>query len=382
MRLRGFAWRLALVVGCFLVAITASSYIVTPSTVLVDPATNIQSALNAYATTGGTVYLGPGTFDLSSTLTFPDSVAINLVGSGRGATILRFIGADNDSDCVKIRGSNSSIQNLSINGHQVAGNGRGVFIGSPTQVIANIQLRNLDIYSTAGKAVYVSGSETGAYLYGKIAFGVVVEDCYLRLNQSGGATDGSSATSLAFVGAGSTTVRFNRTTFTTFLGNAMVAQMGTAGSDLTFDHCVFEDAQQDVQWVLLSHCRHVSFNDCYFEDHWNVGTLGALSNYKIDIRNQCSGVSITNANVDLHYGLDAHFVNVGAAGTATDGVRITNCWVEAQADPSPGTSAIAVGAGTVDSSSVIITGGGARNQDGATVYKWSALASGPYRYSN
>jgi parallel beta-helix repeat protein len=81
-----------------------------------DDAASIQSAINAVATSGGTVFFPPGTYVLSVDLTVPSNVSI--LGAGRSSILLAQ--TNSQTNCLNLSGSaHITVSNLAINGNKL-----------------------------------------------------------------------------------------------------------------------------------------------------------------------------------------------------------------------------------------------------------------------
>jgi Pectate lyase superfamily protein len=80
-----------------------------------DDTAAIQAAINTAATTGGTVYLPPGTYLVSSPLTV-SGTGVNIVGSNQAATKFKIAAGFSGAAVLLITGNVCAVQNLSITG--------------------------------------------------------------------------------------------------------------------------------------------------------------------------------------------------------------------------------------------------------------------------
>lgn len=343
--------------------------IVRHSVVTVDPLGSIQDAIDALGTGGGVVVLGPGTYLLTDTLTFPTDRPVNLVGAGAGVTILDWIGlgATPNTDLIKVQYSNSSIQQLTIKGPAVAGTGRGIVVGNTAHVVRDCRFRDLVVYNTAGEAIsFLGTAELGA---GFFTFLNKVEDCAFRLNYQAGAT----STGMCYVGAGCTTIKFVGCTFDTFKGAAISDFTGDGGGGITLQNCNIEGPADGANhWVLLSHSHWPRIVNCWFEN-----TTAYASKYKIHLTNECFGASIVDCHLSCIESTPLFIACAqGGAGTLTEyGTSIVNCWININAAAPVGATILLFGSANETPSQHVLAGGGIRRSDTDTHYAWS---DGPY----
>lgn len=340
--------------------------IVRGDVVVVDPAASVQDAIDALGTSGGTVVLGPGTYLMTSTLTFPDDRPVNLVGSGHGVTILDWIGmgATPNSDLIKVQYSNSSVQQLTVKGPAVAGTGRGIVVGNTAHVVRDCRFRDLIVYNTAGEAIsFLGTAELGAGFY---CFLNSVEDCSFRLNYQAGAT----STGMCYVGAGCTTIRFTRCTFDTFKGSAISDFTGDGGGGIELNSCNIEGPADNAQhWVLLSHSHWPKLVNCWFEN-----TTSYTGKYKIHLSNECFGASIVDCHLSCSESTPLFIACAqGGSGTLTEyGTSIVNCWININAAAPVGATILLFGTANETPLQHVLAGGGIRRSDTDAHVAWGA----------
>lgn len=118
----------------------------------------IQAAVDAVASTGGSVFIPAGTYSATSVPAFtgvsiPDSVHVR--GAGHGATILDLTGQSTSITAVSITGENASLQNIKIQGQGSSGSGYGVHIADTAGVIRGQLVADVVIDGTPSWAVVV-----------------------------------------------------------------------------------------------------------------------------------------------------------------------------------------------------------------------------------
>jgi len=348
--------------------------IVRPSVVYVDPNADLQAAMNALSVTGGVVQLGPGTFDVAATLTYPDNVAVRLIGSGEEVTKLRFLGLPANSDCIKIRGGWSSLESMTVQGQTTSGTGKLVVIGSPTVRVGYVELSRLFLHSSAAETIYFEGSEAG---HSQLVLGCRVVDCKVRTNYSAG----SIASSMVHIGTNCTTNRFLRCAFDNWKGVCITDYSGSAGYGTAFDRCSFDNPADDVgDWIRFSNALHPKVLGCSFEN-----TTAFHSNHKIRSMNGCTGLAIQDCNVITNQGWELCFaIGYGSVpGSIDAGARLSNNWLHTNT-ASSGTTNIVLGvAGTETVFGAVLEGGGVRETNNPNImYPWDSFITGDIRIAD
>ena len=142
----------------------------------------IQAAATALSTTGGIVYIKPGTYSLTASVTLPDNVSIQ--GAGAGATILLTTSAIT----FFITGSNCRISGLKLSGNST-GVQNGIRVISKTLVfIDECAIENMGDYGiwTSGAGVQniciskvkITGCEYGVIVSNPSQY-VTIRDSYV-----------------------------------------------------------------------------------------------------------------------------------------------------------------------------------------------------------
>ncbi len=122
----------------------------------------IQAAINSLPATGGIVQLQPGTYSIGKTVLLRSNC--QLVGSGRGVTILRVV---NGSHVTAIRNAdlvhgnaNLAIQALTIDGNKAHQAKSGTLYGIELHRCSGFVLDQLEVAQCDGTGIYVSGDGT------------------------------------------------------------------------------------------------------------------------------------------------------------------------------------------------------------------------------
>ena len=313
------------------VAVPAHAYIVTPSTILMDPTQDLVGAIESLPATGGDLQLGPGTYTISSTIRLDRP--IRLRGAGMGATIIRMdttLAAYNDSDMVRITSRYVSIEDLKLHGTGKSGLGRGVVIQSRiADAIWKISMRNVTVDSTSNSCLYfpnagiLSGRDsldisTGANSVILSSF----ENCWFKENKSGDEV---------YIGWQHTTLTFKDCSFSRYINNGIRLEYAFGNNFIGGN--VEEQLGNGATGVNIHNSANNRFENVWFENttafqsDWPF-TLGGLSSGNV-IRN-CD-FNYGSANVGVH---NPRMIVVGGAnGDFVTGTVIENCWAGVQ----PGT---------------------------------------------
>lgn len=208
-----------------------------------------------------TVVLEPTMYQFSQTLVIPATKRVRLLGGGRDLTVLKC--TDKDLPTVWIKGSWSTLEQLSVFGPGQAGAGAGVVIGrlaadQPPQniIMEHVRLRDVRIFGPPSWGLHILGTDAAGAnnatlsLFGQ--FDAVTIDSPL----SHGAIR---------IGAGNTTQRFVDSQCVRFVGQAILAK----GSDgLTFQDVTCESwsVEGAPAFAEFEDCRSVTLLDCWFEE--------------------------------------------------------------------------------------------------------------------
>ncbi len=208
-----------------------------------------------------TIVLEPTLYLFTQTLVIPVSKRVRLLGGGRDLTVLKC--SDKDQPTVWIKGSWSTLEQLSIFGAGQAGTGAGVVIGrlaadQPAQnvVLEHARLRDVRIFGLPSWGIDLLGTDSpGANNNTLGLFGhfesVTIDSCL-----------GNGAIR---IGSGNTTQRFVDCQCLRFEGQAIRAK----GSDgLTFQDVTCESWSKDAAsaFAEFEDCRSVTLLDCWFEE--------------------------------------------------------------------------------------------------------------------
>lgn len=338
---------------------------VTTNLVFIDPTLSIQDAIDALGTEGGTIYLRPGTYLLTDTITFPTDRPVRLVGAGADITILDWIGmgATPNQDCIKVQYSRSGVEELTVKGPYVAGTGRGIAVGSTSHTVRDCRFRNVLIRNTCAEAIaFLGTAELGGSF---ITFLNVCEDCVFRSNFQAGAT----SQGMCYVGASCTTTRFVRCSFDTFKGSAITDFTGIAGGGIELLSCNIEAPADDAQhWIILSASRWPKIHNCWFEN-----TTGFFGKYKIIAINGCIGLSVRDCSFACIEGTPL-WIACGVASSGTylsAGASLINNWIEINAGDPVGATIMVFGSANETPSVHVVAGGGIKNHGAGTFFTWA-----------
>lgn len=373
--------KLVVLLSLLLVALGASSYIVTPSTVLVDTSADLQAAVDAMAAVapGGTIRLGPGTFTMSARLDLPKPLTtaypVSIIGSGNYSTTLDFSGLSADSDLVRINSGSVQLENVRIVGRGVSGAGKGLVMTRGPQASGNSYdlIKNVQVYNCPSWALYVCGTDetAGAPYFGGVnypPFRWAVEDCGFDLCQN-------TSTGTVYIGKGTVLGRISNTHID--VSGKGVYMNGVDA--ITVSDCAIEGNGSAVkEGTHLLNTRNVTLRNNWYEI--NKTSSEDTTRYKILVEPVAFpqfgnvGVAIENCWFVTGYSHLKAIKVVGTAGSSTDnGVRITNCWGVIDSTTYAEKNSIQVGSGATK---VILAGGGVRNQAAIPVVSsWGANGS-------
>lgn len=329
--------------------------------------TEIQKAIDAIPISGGVVRLGPGTFSLSTGLTFPTDRPVRLIGAGPDITILDWVGMGltPNVDCIKVRYSRSGVEDLTIKGPYVAGTGRGIAVGNATHVVRDTRFRNVLIRNTCAEAIAFLGTAELAPDF--FCFLSIVENCVFRSNFQAGGT----STGMTYIGAACTTITFRNCTFDTFKGSALSIFSGLAGGGFLLESCNIEQPADDAQhWVLLSGVHWCTIRDCWFEN-----STAFIGKYKIATLGGCLGIKIQDCHHSSKTELTPLCIAIGIAnfGSHIDkGTHILNFWVNLNNDNPVGATILQFGSANETPQSHVLDGGGIRNNGAGTYFTFAA----------
>ena len=281
----------ALVLGLFAVQLGASSYVVTPSTILADPTHDLQADIDFISLHGGgTLSLGAGTYRLTSGLVIPTGV--NLVGSGESSTVITCNGIEamKYTDMVTITGNDCKVSDLLLLGY---GNGAGAGPYGTTQagirvaslvgssgVIDGIVIERVVIAYTLREAIafgavpmaHGSGRPTSLSEGSTLVINSVIRDC--RFTR----TEAWAYDAELYLAPGCTTIRVEDTYFQLLCSPAAMMK-GVRG--ITFNNCSFENTYTGayaVPFIVLGgQNSNITANACFFENHGTAATENLVS---------------------------------------------------------------------------------------------------------
>lgn len=273
----------------------------------------IQTSLNEL-TTGGIVWLGPGTWTVTSTI-YMSHPGLTLRGSGDGVTIVQYI-ADRNTDIIVQEHTSCSVEDMSVRGYDglgnglgAAGTGRGIVVAKPdsTRNYANPAyssiagtgsagdgttsfnaVRRCSVYNTASWAIYDSGLHDltivgsnyggGRTLNGlSLSIGFTLEQVNTHFTASNGCVYiGSGAAFPRINGLKTNNYCYNTFSHTFSAGgpeNAMGAVFLYNVYGATFENgCYLQSPSddgilpdKDATMISFSHCSHCTIDNMKFE---------------------------------------------------------------------------------------------------------------------
>jgi hypothetical protein len=259
------------------------------SIVWLPQGSDIQGAIDALPAAGGTVRLGPGTFEITSTLTFPNDRPCWLCGAGMTevdsgtGTIIHVVG---EHDAIKLQWHNQRVSDLGITFDSTfsAANGLSTSVGirvSPATTIAlrnaeNIIIENVWIEAAPSWGILFEGNEVASD--GRLSFDSRIERCHIRGNWNNGAM---------WLGEGCEGIRVDACVFSDFNITGGVARLVTLRGckTVSFNQCTFQNPGSSVNPTFTAylvalgtngstgHNVNISFNQCHFEDGITAGVV-------------------------------------------------------------------------------------------------------------
>jgi hypothetical protein len=332
--------------------------IVRPTIVFVNPADELQNAIDAIPAGGGTIQLLAKSYPLAAGLTFPEDRYIVLNGvapgpDGVGGTILNLL--DEDENGITISSSGHTVSNLMVNYPGGTGTGIGIKIGKLNTVLFNNTISNVRVANSPSWGIHIGGTDT---LGTGFSIQTELNRCHVRLNKANGGI---------YVGNACTTIFLNHCETTQTVTKGL--QIAQADKVVCRD-CSFEvlSGATDKMVLVTGDCRSVSFRDCWFEEwtyHNNYLLEFGAGNFMGCVVDNC----IFNRGGGVQRALQAIAVNQ-SSGTS-HAMSILNPW-GFTADTTNGTSDILLGAGATGT--VIV--GGTIQTDGNTFTKMTIDDSG------
>jgi len=207
-----------------------------------------------------TIVLEPTLYLLSETLVLPVSKRIRLLGGGRDLSVLKC--SNKDQPAVWIKGSWSSLEQLSIYGTGQAGEGAGVVIGrlaadqpTPPKVMERVSLRDVHINGSPSWGIDILGTDSPGCDGNSLSLFGRFEGVTIDSPLSNGAIR---------IRKGNTTQHFSDSQCLRFVGRAIHAN----GSDgLTFQDVTCESwSVADTPFAEFEDCRSVTILDGWFEE--------------------------------------------------------------------------------------------------------------------
>ena len=232
-------------------------------------ATN-DAAFAAALAASGSVFVPPGTYNISATITLADKT---LWGSNRITTILKPTAAV--STCV-ILNTNGTISGLTLDGASTT-NATGIKVG--------------DVFSNVAVARDVVVTKfLGATAYGIVCYWIVQSE--FDNVRSEGNNKGLYITNPGGAGSFPTFMVFNNCQFiTSTLHGAYIIN----GYGITFNNCDFEWNQNEGCYLAASGVvDRVNFNNCWFERNFDSSAAA----YQLRCDGSAGGAVLSYVNVD------------------------------------------------------------------------------------
>lgn len=347
--------------------IDARGFAATPGTTTAG----IQEAIDALPAQGGTVFVPSGIYIITSTIYTPCDRPCNLIGEGAGVDTLKgtvIIKADT-TDIIRLRGDNSSIVGIQVNGRGSATApreeaGRGIVIGRRAmvdphpfpgatpgqtevqngggQVLKNVLVEDVRVRNTSGWNLFIGGNgnlSVGGTPESNATNGVTLS-IYVTLRRVHLSTP--SKYGCFFAGNGNTTMHFQDGSMTGANNNAGRAGAAAyyayfpAGEKFLFDHTNFEGLCPGTNNWIFTAADGVTFRDCTFEEDAGDNSVGNPG-YFISVGGGAKGLTVR----DCWFGRDG--TTVAYKGMlrlikfqpAVRGYLIANLHAQTSSDPFP-----------------------------------------------
>lgn len=266
---------------------------------------SIQAAIDLLPAPGGVVYV-PGFNEITETIVIPRDMAVHLIGDGPGRSVIYC--ANQNKDILWVKGSYSTIENLTIKGPGFGGSGRGIVLGllasdSPTDVLRRVSIIGCEITLTANWALKFIDLDSPGSGAKSLSIWTHVERTVFSLNQTAG---------LIEIGRGNTTATFLTCALDHFGGvglNAFNMQR------LSLFDVIFEDKKDDISpYLILDGVENALVSGPWFETH----DASDLTKPFIDIgpAQPCRDVSIISPKFARHLGAYPRMIRVGSSSKA------------------------------------------------------------------
>ena len=220
---------------------------------------SIQAAIDALPAAGGVVYV-TGTHVTNATIVIPKDKAVHLIGDGPAVSVISC--PDPNRDILWVKGSYSTIENLTVKGPGVPGPGRGVVLGllasdQPTDVLRRVSIIGCEVTMTASwalKFIDVDGPDKDPLH--SLSIWSHIERTVFSLNQTAG---------LVEIGNGNTTAVFLNCAICHFRGSGSTA---SASQRLSLLDVTFEDKKDDSSpYLILDGVDNAMVSGPWFETH-------------------------------------------------------------------------------------------------------------------
>lgn len=292
----------------------ASSYVVTPTTILVDPTQNLQAAIDALPS-GSELVLAPGVYTATDTAGFILTKPITIRGGGdgymigtQGVVLAPYFSATDstkNSTVIQMRCDRVQLVNLTITSpSQYAPLSRGVGdgvrysqTGSANETHFGLTMRNVQIGNMGRDGVHLYSDESGGYsvlndvLLDKVeadscmgnGFYIVhcgsveLNNCVALKNYLNGANIGGALGQTSCRMYGCYFQQNHLNTWESSLQYLQGAQVyATLAHDLVVSGCEFEDfgrGTNTAYGLVLNNCRAATVYSCQFLNAGDPGTL-------------------------------------------------------------------------------------------------------------
>ncbi len=285
----------------------------------IDPGDNVQTAIDAVAANGGTVYFAPGTYTVNIVVSNP-AQSFALVGSGEGVSILDGTGT---GSVIQILNSNTmtvTIQGFTIQQGDTSGStgvGGGIHTHNSTIVISDCTV--VDNTTINGGGMYIqssTGTITGCTFSGNVAdggSGGAIYNWGSSPTITGCTFTGNVADSYSFGGAiYNNEASSPSITECTFVGNTTNGAGGAIGnnkgSSPVITSCTFTGNEGEFAGAIANRYGSESvITDCTFTSNTADSWGGAIYNLThpdedADVQ-QISGCTFTgNGDSSTNYG--------------------------------------------------------------------------------
>ena len=286
--------------------------------IIVDPTVDLQAAITAVPVTGAVIELGPGTYNITGTLTFPTDRGVWLKGAGSGVpgspygSIIHNLDATGNTDWVRLQGDTQKITDCFFTGaNTAAGTGRGIVIGQSTSaILREIALEHIWLQGVPSWGIDILGVETNTNP------GLICSE-FRDVCVNGGYSNAALV-----IESGATTLLFDSCKFTNQTGNGAVIY---SIDGCTFHHCTWDTISAlhvEIVGRNFVPLHALRFLNCYFEQPDNSGAYFITLDTFVQI-----GVEIISCQFERSHELvqSVKAVSIAASASAVIyGCRVIN----------------------------------------------------------